>query len=86
MNLKHKIIYESHERETNILNNKYKMECLNDFDLEHLIRCMIKFNPVERYTIEEVLNHPYFWDEGKKLSFMQDFSDFISSTGKEILF
>jgi len=43
---------------------------------------MIKFNPDERYTIDDVLNHPYFWDDGKKLAFIQEVSDFVESTGR----
>ena len=73
-----------HERETNILNNKYKIEHVDDAELEHLIKCMIKPNPEDRYTIEDVIKHPYFWEDSRKIGFIQEVSDFVESTGTKI--
>jgi len=40
---------------------------------------MIQKDPKKRYTIKDVLNHPFFWDEFRKLNFLQEFSDYIES-------
>ena len=66
----------------NIMRNKYDVEELQSFEAKHLIINMIKGNPKERYTISEVLKHPFFWDDFKKLNFLQEFSDYIESNGK----
>ena len=44
---------------------------------------MIQKDPKKRYTIKDVLNHPFFWDEFRKLNFLQEFSDYIESHGKK---
>jgi serine/threonine-protein kinase/endoribonuclease IRE1 len=40
-----------------------------------LIQRMIARNPNDRPTTQEILNHPFFWDAKKRLSFLMDASD-----------
>jgi len=69
-----------YQREQNILNGLYSLELLeNDYELRSLVGKMIEKDARKRYTIKEVNNHPFFWDEGRKLSVFQEFSDYIES-------
>jgi len=43
-----------------------------------LVESMIQNNPEKRPSLGTVLEHPFFWDEEKGLSFIQDVSDEIS--------
>lgn len=47
----------------------------SDYELFDLVTKMLKKDPAERLSIEEVLRHPYFWSTGTKLQFLLDLSD-----------
>ncbi|KAH9454485.1 hypothetical protein Pst134EB_014565 [Puccinia striiformis f. sp. tritici] len=69
-----------YEREMNILKDEICLEQLDGldeeaFEAQQLIRSMIKSNPKERPTAEEVLQNPYFWEPSKRLNFLCDCSD-----------
>ncbi|WAQ87039.1 hypothetical protein PtA15_7A768 [Puccinia triticina] len=69
-----------YEREMNILKDEICLEQLDDldeeaFEAQQLIRSMIRSNPKERPTAEEVLQNPYFWEPTKRLNFLCDCSD-----------
>uniref|UniRef100_A0A7S1KMS3 non-specific serine/threonine protein kinase n=1 Tax=Percolomonas cosmopolitus TaxID=63605 RepID=A0A7S1KMS3_9EUKA len=69
-------------RESNIMKGKYDLRHLRgrpDY-VSTLIKKMIEPNPKKRYSIEQVMKHPYFWDDEKKLRFLCDVSDEL---GKE---
>ena len=63
-------------RESNIIQNNPNLNKLDrDPIAQHLILGMIHFNPIERFSAEEVENHIYFWSDNKKLLFLKDASD-----------
>ncbi|KAH9819103.1 IRE protein kinase [Melampsora americana] len=69
-----------YEREVNILKGEMGLEQLDGFDEEafeaqYLIRSMLRSNPKERPTAEQVLQNPYFWDPTKRLMFLCESSD-----------
>ena len=43
----------------------------------------LEFNPLFRPNTTTILLHPYFWDAGKRLSFLQDASDQFESMRRE---
>ncbi|KAL0196837.1 hypothetical protein M9458_005377, partial [Cirrhinus mrigala] len=51
------------DREENIKKGQHSLEDLQDIVVEDLIEWMINKEPAERLTIDEVLRHPYFWDD-----------------------
>lgn len=53
-----------------------------DHEFDDLIKNMVCFEPKQRYTIEQIKNHPVFWSVEKKLNYMQEFSNYIESTGE----
>jgi len=69
-----------YQREQNILNGNYNLDLLeNDYELKSLITNMIQKESRFRFTIRQVMLHPFFWEEGRKLSIFQEFSDYIES-------
>ncbi|EGC29399.1 hypothetical protein DICPUDRAFT_58819 [Dictyostelium purpureum] len=65
-------------REKNVLKGKFDIELIADKpDLHQLIQSMIQFNPDKRPSIIECLNHPFFWESHKKLSFLVAASDYL---------
>lgn len=68
------------ERQSNILHDRSDFSDLSDEDEVgrlSLIRCMIAHNPIERPSIDTVLQYPIFWSRSKQLQFLQDVSDRI---------
>ncbi len=53
------------DREENIKKGKHSLEDLQDIVAKDLIEWMINKDPAERPTIDEVLRHPYFWDDDR---------------------
>ncbi|EGG12910.1 uncharacterized protein MELLADRAFT_46493 [Melampsora larici-populina 98AG31] len=69
-----------YEREVNILKGDMTLEQLDGFDEEafeaqYLIKSMLRSNPKERPTAEQVLQNPYFWNPNKRLMFLCESSD-----------
>ncbi|EXJ65406.1 IRE protein kinase [Cladophialophora yegresii CBS 114405] len=66
-------------RDLNIKENKFSTEDLRlhdyQFDADDLIMQMLKHDPKERPTTDQILRHPYFWDVADKLEFLCDVSD-----------
>ncbi|KAI0074599.1 hypothetical protein K474DRAFT_1665218 [Panus rudis PR-1116 ss-1] len=68
------------ERESNIWKNAKNLDALERFGEEgseavDLISKMIHAEASERPDTSTCLLHPYFWDPGKRLNFLQDASD-----------
>ncbi|TFY73024.1 hypothetical protein EWM64_g10988, partial [Hericium alpestre] len=68
------------EREVNILKNERRLEGLDQFGEEgseavDLISSMLEPEADHRPDTTTTLAHPYFWDPGRRLAFLQDASD-----------
>ncbi|KAG7445216.1 kinase-like protein, partial [Guyanagaster necrorhizus] len=68
------------EREINILKNEKSLEGLERFGEEgseavHLIEQMLNPDSHKRPDTTTCLVHPFFWDPGRRLNFLQDASD-----------
>lgn len=55
----------SKDRETNIKEGKYSLDGVGDIVAQDLIKTMINKDPAQRPTIDEALQHPYFWDDDR---------------------
>jgi len=66
-----------YEREMNIRNGAPDFRILRRYDSAvcSLINNMVSQDPSLRPSASEVLLHPFFWDEHKKLQFLRDCSD-----------
>lgn len=65
-------------RDGNIANGKPELSSLENMDLPEgldIVKKMINHNGDERPSAEEILTHPFFWNDGMKLSFLIDLSD-----------
>ncbi|KAI8584377.1 hypothetical protein K450DRAFT_219550 [Umbelopsis ramanniana AG] len=67
-------------REVNILKNQYNLDRLEDLgdnaiEAKDLIERMISANPKDRPSAEQIMIHPYFWNNTQRLAFLQDASD-----------
>ncbi|KAI0058346.1 kinase-like protein [Artomyces pyxidatus] len=68
------------EREVNILRNSRSLDALEGFGEEgseavDLISSMLAPEASDRPDTTQCLMHPYFWDPGRRLGFLQDASD-----------
>ncbi|CAO1637746.1 unnamed protein product [Parajaminaea phylloscopi] len=77
-----------YEREMNIIRGQANLSRLaafgeEGFEASHLILSMIQADPTRRPRAIAVLSHPYFWDSGKRLSFLQDVSDRLEVVERE---
>lgn len=75
---------ESISREHNIMNEKFSLK-LKDSLLNDLISKMIKKDYTKRLTIDQVLLHPFFWSDEKKLIFLTNVSDELGKDKNNIL-
>ncbi|KAM0686284.1 Serine/threonine-protein kinase/endoribonuclease IRE1, partial [Conglomerata obtusa] len=71
------------EIEENITKGIFKLEFLKDFVLHDLICNCIKDNFNERLSMQNVINHPYFWSEEKRFNFIANLSDYIENQNEE---
>jgi serine/threonine-protein kinase/endoribonuclease IRE1 len=67
-------------REGNVIKNIYSLDLLdilpeNVEESRNLIEKMIARNPKSRPSTDQVLNHPFFWSNAKKLEFLLKVSD-----------
>ncbi|XP_043084607.1 serine/threonine-protein kinase/endoribonuclease IRE1-like [Puntigrus tetrazona] len=63
------------DREENIKKGLHSLEGLQDIVAKDLIEWMINKDPSERLTIDEVLRHPYFWDDDSKDAVLRKLGD-----------
>ncbi|XP_042574388.1 serine/threonine-protein kinase/endoribonuclease ire-1-like [Cyprinus carpio] len=63
------------DREENIKKGQYSLEDLDDIVAKDLIEWMINKEPAERLNIDEVLRHPYFWDNDSKDAVLRKLGD-----------
>ncbi|XP_067285134.1 probable serine/threonine-protein kinase irlA [Pseudorasbora parva] len=63
------------DREGNIKNGMYSLEHVQDIVAKDLIEWMINKEPAERLTVDEVLRHPYFWDDDSKDAVLRKLGD-----------
>lgn len=72
------------ERESNILKGSYDLHRLDHIpEAQHVIATMINVDPEERPTAAEVVEHPFFWDDKKRMDFLQELSDLLEREGDE---
>lgn len=77
-----------YEREVNIIRGNSDTSRLAAFgeeglEADHLIQSMIQADPTQRPRAAQILSHPYFWDAGKRLGFLQDVSDRLEVVDRE---
>lgn len=71
-----------HERETNIIKDKWNKDFIeNDCLFHDLIKKMLNSSAEARPNLGEVINHPFFWTDDEKLTFICDLSDFLEANG-----
>ncbi|KMS93545.1 hypothetical protein BVRB_030400, partial [Beta vulgaris subsp. vulgaris] len=64
------------ERDSNILLGRYNLDRIRHLpEAVDLIQSMLSFDPQQRPLCTEVLRHPFFWSDEKKLEFLQEVSD-----------
>ncbi|XP_077069753.1 uncharacterized protein LOC143722306 isoform X1 [Siphateles boraxobius] len=63
------------DREVNIKNGNYSLEHVQDIVAKDLIEWMINKEPAERLTVDEVLRHPFFWDDYRKDAVLRKLGD-----------
>eukprot|EP01134_Creolimax_fragrantissima_P006836 CFRG6836T1 len=72
------------EREINIRNNKPDMFLLEGHcEIYDLISDMLLFNPSDRPSASQVLDHPFFWTAENCLQFLNDVSDRYEKVHRE---
>ncbi|KAM9406578.1 uncharacterized protein ACWYII_026995 isoform 3-T14 [Salvelinus alpinus] len=57
--------------ESNILDGQYNLDNVVDEVAKDLIEWMINEDPKKRPTVEETLDHPYFWDEERRVEYLR---------------
>lgn len=75
-------------RDLNIKENNFSTDDLRlhdyQFDADDLIMQMLKHDPKERPTTDQILRHPYFWEMEDKLRFLCEVSDCYESEKNSI--
>ncbi|PRP86490.1 hypothetical protein PROFUN_05272 [Planoprotostelium fungivorum] len=67
---------ETFHRESNIVKGNFSEIPLEEgMECNQLVKWMIQYDPIDRPTVEEVMMHPYFWSDTKRLTFFKDASD-----------
>ena len=79
---------ELNEREFNISRGRYRLNEIKDEAMKNLIENMIQCEEGMRYNVKQCIEHPVFWNYLRKISFVQEFSDYIETFGitKESVF
>ncbi len=74
-----------YQREHNIIQNQLEAPKLDllPYEAVDLITRMLCFVPNDRPLSDDILQHPFFWDDSKRLQFLQDFSDRIDIEDRE---
>ncbi|XP_058653943.1 uncharacterized protein LOC131553354 [Onychostoma macrolepis] len=66
---------DTEDREENIKKGQHSLEDLKDTVAKDLIEWMINKEPGKRLIIDEVLKHPYFWNETRKEEVLRKVGD-----------
>ena len=68
-----------YSRERNILQGKFDLSGLDQkyYEAQDLIKRMISFDHLQRPTVKECRNHILFWNDERKLSFLEEVIDKI---------
>eukprot|EP00866_Antonospora_locustae_P000879 jgi/Antlo1/879/438 len=69
--------------EQNILAGKFKLSYVCDQTFYFLITHCIKRGAEERYSMELVRHHPYFWSDHKVFNFLANISDILENRGAD---
>ncbi|XP_057201673.1 probable serine/threonine-protein kinase irlF [Triplophysa rosa] len=72
---KHPFDVNNSDRETNIREGKYSLDDALDIVAQDLIKRMINIDPAQRPTMDEALQHPYFWDDVRKDAVLRKLGD-----------
>ncbi|XP_057203192.1 serine/threonine-protein kinase/endoribonuclease ire-1-like isoform X2 [Triplophysa rosa] len=72
---KHPFDVNNSDRETNIREGNYSLDDALDIVAQDLIERMINIDPAQRPTMDEALQHPYFWDDVRKKRVLKDLGD-----------
>ncbi|KAL4006615.1 vacuolar protein sorting-associated protein IST1 [Sarotherodon galilaeus] len=62
----------SYECENNIYHGKYSLDHVQDVVAKDLIEWMINKEQKDRPTVEECLNHPFFWTSEKQFEYLRE--------------
>ena len=72
-----------HLRQANIVQGRSDLSALdNDMIAVDLISRMIAQRPEDRPDAQEILAHPFFWDDKRRLNFLHEASDKLEIEGK----
>lgn len=64
------------ERESRIAQGTYDISTVDHFpEAQDLVTKCLQHDPADRPNVQEILTHPFFWDDTKKLHFLKDASD-----------
>jgi hypothetical protein len=65
------------------MHNRPSIEALQDLspDAHDLVSTMIQRNPLSRPTALQICEHPFFWSDDRRLTFLCDFSDRLEMEG-----
>ncbi|XP_017561137.2 serine/threonine-protein kinase/endoribonuclease ire-1-like [Pygocentrus nattereri] len=61
--------------EVNIMDGKYSLQRITDVEAKDLIEGMIKKEPEQRLRIKDAVDHPYFWDDDRRDTFLNKVGD-----------
>ncbi|KAF5890965.1 serine/threonine-protein kinase/endoribonuclease ire-1-like isoform X1, partial [Clarias magur] len=64
-----------YETEENIRKGNYQLDETTDVEAKDLIEKMIAHEPKARLSINEAVEHPYFWDDKGRDGFLRDIGD-----------
>ncbi|KAM3591048.1 uncharacterized protein V6R79_021297 [Siganus canaliculatus] len=62
----------NYECESNIVKGIYSLEHVEDVVAKDLIESMIQADPTKRSTVEQCLDHPFFWDTVRKILYLKE--------------
>lgn len=74
----------SYNRDENILKREPHLDALDSCpEAMDLITTMLEKDPAKRPTIEEVMDHPFWWNERQKLQFLIELSDRMENEDRQ---
>lgn len=77
---KHPFDFNEKTIDYNLRSNSYKLSN-QDPSFKDLVENMIKTNPINRYSIKQVLDHIFFWDENKKFKLIGELTQSMKDNG-----